>query len=178
MSCALCSATDTGAYTVLPERSPPDIVALCEACIHDASHAGPLDAARLGRLRDAIWSEDTRIQVLAWRCLRRLPEHGWATDLLDQVWLDAELSAWAEAGLPAANDTDAPAAPTLDSNGTPLTEGDAVTLIKDLDVKGAGFTAKRGTLVKSIHLTDDPGLVEGRVNGMVIVLKTGFLKRA
>lgn len=81
-------------------------------------------------------------------------------------------------GLPAPNDTDAPAAPTLDSNGTPLTEGDAVTPIKDLDVKGAGFTAKRGTLVKNIHLTDDPGLVEGRVNGMVIVLETGFLKRA
>ena len=65
-----------------------------------------------------------------------------------------------------------------DSNGTPLAEGDAVTLIKDLEVKGAGFTAKRGTLVKGIHLTDEAGMVEGRVNGITIVLKTQFLKKA
>ena len=42
----------------------------------------------------------------------------------------------------------------------------------------AGFTAKRGILVKSIHLTDDAGLIEGRVNGTVVGLKTAFLKRA
>ncbi len=178
MPCPLCAAPDTRAYTVLPTRTPADIVMLCAACIHDATHADPLDAARLGLLRDAIWSEDAGVQVLAWRCLRRLSEHAWATDLLEQVWLDEAVSAWAEAGLPAPTETDAPTVPTLDSNGTPLAEGDAVTLIKDLDVKGAGFTAKRGTLVKNIHLTDDPGLVEGRVSGMVIVLKTDFLKRA
>jgi protein PhnA len=59
-----------------------------------------------------------------------------------------------------------------------LVDGDAVTLIKDLDVKGANFTAKRGTLVKGIRLTDDPALVEGRVNGIAIYLKTAFLKKA
>ena len=67
--------------------------------------------------------------------------------------------------------------PTLDSNGTELMEGDAVTLIKNLEVKGGGFTAKRGTAVKNIRLTDDSGLVEGKVNGMQIVLKTEFLKK-
>lgn len=64
------------------------------------------------------------------------------------------------------------------SNGTPLAEGDAVALIKELEVKGAGFTAKRGTLVKGIHLTADAGMVEGRANGITIVLKTQFLKKA
>ncbi len=67
---------------------------------------------------------------------------------------------------------------TRDSNGTILSDGDSVTLIKDLEVKGGGFTAKRGTLVKGIRLTDDPGLVEGRVNKMAIYLKTEFLKKA
>ncbi len=49
---------------------------------------------------------------------------------------------------------------TRDSNGTILKEGDNVTLIKDLKVKGTSVTLKRGTLVKGIHLTDDPRRVE------------------
>jgi len=59
-----------------------------------------------------------------------------------------------------------------------LTSGDSVTLIKDLDVKGTSFVAKRGTLVKGIRLTDNPEHVEGRVNKVSIVLKTQFLKKA
>lgn len=43
-----------------------------------------------------------------------------------------------------------------DSNGTPLKDGDSVTLTKDLKVKGANTTLKRGTLVKGICLTDNP----------------------
>ncbi len=41
-----------------------------------------------------------------------------------------------------------------DANGTELNAGDNVTLIKDLKVKGAGATLKRGTLVKNIKITD------------------------
>ncbi|MCB9671399.1 MAG: PhnA domain-containing protein [Alphaproteobacteria bacterium] len=46
-----------------------------------------------------------------------------------------------------------------------------------LPVKGANFTAKRGTLVKGIRVGDDPTHVEGRVNGQSIYLKTEFLKK-
>ena len=67
-----------------------------------------------------------------------------------------------------------------DSNGTLLSEGDSVTLIKDLKVKGSGgVTLKRGTLVKNIRLTDDPDEIEcnaEKVKGLV--LKTEFLKKA
>ena len=66
-----------------------------------------------------------------------------------------------------------------DSAGTLLADGDQVTLIKDLDVKGGGFTAKRGTLVKGIRLTADPDLIEcntKQVKGLV--LRTEFLKKA
>ena len=59
-----------------------------------------------------------------------------------------------------------------DSNGTILSNGDSVTLIKDLKVKGTSVTLKRGTLVKNIRLTDDAEEIEG------LVLKTCFLKKA
>lgn len=90
------------------------------------------------------------------------------------MYLDDDLKAWADAGLPAEDDRE----PTKDSNGTILNEGDDVTLIKDLDVKGAGFTAKRGTMVKNIHLTDNPLHIEGKVNGTQIVLVAAYLKKA
>ena len=69
-------------------------------------------------------------------------------------------------------------ATTKDSNGTVLAEGDAVTLIKDLKVKGSSQTLKRGTLVKNIRLTSSPAEIEGRAGGSTMVLKTEFLKKA
>jgi len=66
-----------------------------------------------------------------------------------------------------------------DSNGAILKDGDAVTLIKDLPVKGTSVTLKRGTTIKGIRLTYDPTEVECRhekVKGLV--LKTCFLKKA
>jgi protein PhnA len=90
------------------------------------------------------------------------------------VYLEDDVRAWAESGLQGGGDA---GEEPVDSNGTVLSEGDSVTLIKDLDVKGTGFTAKRGTLVKNIHLGDDPTHIEGRVNKTAIMLKTCFLKR-
>ena len=66
-----------------------------------------------------------------------------------------------------------------DSNGNTLTNGDSVTVIKDLKVKGTSVTLKRGTLIKNIRLTDDEEEIEcnaERVKGLV--LKTCFLKKA
>lgn len=64
-----------------------------------------------------------------------------------------------------------------DSNGAELFDGDAVTVIKDLKVKGSLMVIKRGTKVKSIKLTDNPEEVDCRIEGSSIVLKTCFLKR-
>jgi protein PhnA len=64
-----------------------------------------------------------------------------------------------------------------DSNGTELVDGDAVTVIKDLKVKGSSMVIKRGTKVKSIRLTEDPEEVDCRIEGSSIVLKTCFLKK-
>ena len=66
-----------------------------------------------------------------------------------------------------------------DSNGNILSNGDSVTLIKDLKVKGTSVTLKRGTLVKDIRLTDDAEEIEcnaDKVKGLV--LRTEFVKKA
>ncbi|MFI3266588.1 MAG: zinc ribbon domain-containing protein YjdM [Rikenellaceae bacterium] len=64
-----------------------------------------------------------------------------------------------------------------DSNGAVLSDGDAVTVIQDLKVKGSSLVIKRGTKVKSIRLTDDSELVDCKIDGSAIVLKTCFLKK-
>lgn len=66
-----------------------------------------------------------------------------------------------------------------DSNGNQLNDGDSVTVIKDLKVKGTSETIKRGTTIKGIRLTGGPGEIEcntKQVKGLV--LKTEFLKKA
>ncbi len=65
-----------------------------------------------------------------------------------------------------------------DSNGTILKDGDSVTVIKDLKVRGSSSVIKRGTMVKNIRLTDDADEVEGKVDKSVMVLRTEFLKKA
>lgn len=61
-----------------------------------------------------------------------------------------------------------------DSNGSLLSDGDDVTLIKDLKVKGSSVTLKRGTKVRGIRLTENVEEVDCRIEGMSIVLKTCF----
>ncbi|GAB2787608.1 alkylphosphonate utilization protein [Rhabdobacter roseus] len=65
-----------------------------------------------------------------------------------------------------------------DSNGTILSEGDSVTLTKDLKVKGSSITLKRGKVIKNIRLTSSPEEIDCRVDGSNLVLKTCFLKKA
>lgn len=65
-----------------------------------------------------------------------------------------------------------------DSNGAELNNGDSVTVIKDLKVKGAAMTIKRGTLYKNIRLTDNEEEIECGSGKNTIVLKTCFLKKA
>ena len=66
-----------------------------------------------------------------------------------------------------------------DSNGTILKDGDSVTLIKDLKVKGTSVTLKRGQMCKNIRLTDDEDLIECNVDKVKgLVLRVEFLKKA
>jgi protein PhnA len=66
----------------------------------------------------------------------------------------------------------------MDSNGDELLDGDDVTVIKDLKVKGSSMVVKRGTRARGIKLAeDDPTHVQARVDGQTIFLKTEFLKK-
>jgi protein PhnA len=120
-----------------------------------------------------MWSEHQIVQILAYRTLKQLNE-SWANELIDMMYLDDDAKAIAEAGIVSEEDA---GDVKKDANGNILVEGDSVTIIKDLEVKGAGFTAKRGTVVKGIGLGDVAGHIEGKVNGVKIYLKTCFLKK-
>ena len=65
-----------------------------------------------------------------------------------------------------------------DSNGNILQDGDSVTVIKDLKVRGSSDVIKRGTMVKNIRLTDDPAEIDCRVSKTAMVLRTEFVKKA
>ncbi|WP_431469251.1 alkylphosphonate utilization protein [Sphingosinithalassobacter sp. LHW66-3] len=65
-----------------------------------------------------------------------------------------------------------------DSVGNLLADGDQVTLIKDLTVKGAGQTLKRGTLIKSIRLTGDSQEIDCKYEGIKgLVLRAEFVRK-
>lgn len=65
-----------------------------------------------------------------------------------------------------------------DSVGNVLADGDQVTLIKDLTVKGAGQTLKRGTLIKSIRLTGDAQEIDCKFDGIKgLVLRAEFVRK-
>ncbi len=178
--CELCAAEqDLNVYPLAPENedSAAKAILICTTCHTQISKPATMDANHWRCLSDSMWSSEPAVQVMAWRVLKCLSAEAWAQDLLDMLYLEPEVLSWAESAM-LESDATTDSEPTLDNNGTPLQAGDTVTLIKDLTVKGAGFTAKRGTVVKNIALTDNPKHIEGRVNGVRIVLVADYLKKA
>lgn len=178
--CELCRA-DHGlvAHEVPPaETADADhAILVCATCSEQIDDPARIDVHHWRCLADSMWTPVPAVQVMAWRMLKALSDEGWARDLLDQLYLDDETREWAEAGLDEAGEE--VTVRHLDSNGNELASGDTVVLIKDLPVKGGGFTAKRGTAVRGIRLVEDnPEQIEGRVNGQQIVILTKFVKKA
>jgi len=177
--CELCATTNgLAAYAIPPEAdsSADQAVLLCSTCLGQIENPDTVDANHWRCLNDSMWSQVPAVQVMAWRMLTRLRAEGWTQDLLDMLFLDEETLAWAQADGDGAASEDAVV--HRDSNGVELAMGDTVTLIKDLNVKGANFTAKRGTAVRGISLVADHAeQIEGRVNGQKIVILTQFVKK-
>jgi protein PhnA len=178
--CELCSVTDTlGVYSIPPDSDGrvDQSAWLCTSCSSQIDQSAPVDFNHWRCLNDSMWSQVPAVQVLAWRMLTRMSGETWARDLLDMLFLEDEVLAWAQA-VDDPGETESNAVVHLDSNGSKLEVGDAVTLIKDLNVKGGGFTAKRGTAVRGIALVpDNPEHIEGRINGQKIVILTKFVKK-
>ncbi len=177
--CELCGATGSLAVSGVPPHPGADAdtaILACAVCRDQlAGNAAP-DAGHWRCLADSMWTPVPAVQVSAWRMLKRLEAEAWAHELLDQLYLDEDTLAWAESGWAAEAEA---AVVHLDSNGAALSAGDTVILIKDLKVKGANFTAKRGTAVRGISLVrDNPLQIEGRVEGQQIVILTEFVKKS
>ncbi len=165
-ACELCtSSEDLSVFEVAPSD---EAIMICSKCLQQIEDSAKMDESHWHCLNDSMWSEYPAVKVQTYRLLKQLGKQ----DLLDMMYLEEDEKVWAE-------DTGESEAtePTFDSNGAKLEAGDTVTIIKDLEVKGAGFTAKRGTAVRNIALTNNPEQIEGRVNGTRIVLLTKFLKK-
>jgi protein PhnA len=66
-----------------------------------------------------------------------------------------------------------------DANGTPLKDGDTVTVVKDLKVKGSSLVVKVGTKVKNIRLAEGDHDIDCKIDGVgAMGLKSEFVKKA
>ena len=91
---------------------------------------------------------------------------------------DEDSGEWVPASQLAAKTAAAGRIEVRDAVGNLLADGDQVTLIKDLEVKGAGQTLRRGTVIKSIRLTDDPQEIDCKYEGIKgLVLRAEFVKK-
>lgn len=171
--CELCGADQDLDAKIVPPRvseSSSDHILACGAC--EEAYKAPKENEEYWRcLTDSAWNPEPAVQVVIYRLLKELEHTNWAQHTLQQMYLDDATQEWADAVNPSIMH--------IDSNGFPLAEGDTVVLIKDLDVKGANFVAKRGTSVKKIHLVvDNPEQIEGKVNDQHIVILTKFVRKS
>src|SRR5262245_52812830 len=99
--------------------------------------------------------------------------------MADEEYVYDEASGeWVPASQLAAKAGEGEAVEVRDAVGNLLADGDQVTLIKDLQVKGAGQTLKRGTLIKSIRLTGDPQEIDCKYEGIKgLVLRAEFVRK-
>ena len=180
-ACELCGASDDLAGVVITDglgSETANSILCCETCRGGISVPDSVSAEHWRCLTDSMWSQEPVVQITAWRILDTLAgSEAWARDALDMLYLDDAVLALAKA---TQEDTGSDGSLVhKDSNGNVLSTGDTVVLIKDLNVKGASFTAKRGTAVRRISLVpDNAGQIEGRAKDQQIVILTQFVKKA
>ncbi|RLA74202.1 MAG: alkylphosphonate utilization protein [Epsilonproteobacteria bacterium] len=166
MSCDICGAKKSDIkYQVKPKES---YINICELCLSQIEQNDPqkLNLNHLRCLDNSMWSEDEAVLVVVYRLLTKLQYQ----DKMDMIYLRDEVMTWAH--------YDTTANTHKDAHGVVLNSGDSITIIKDLPVKGAGFVAKQGQVVKNISLDkNDTSLVLGKINGISVYLKCSFIKK-
>ena len=170
--CELCTNNaDLSAYIVTPKNgeSDDDYVVTCKTCAEELQ-SDSLNEDHWRCLNESIWSTVPSVQVLSYRTLKSLATP-WAQDLMNTMYMDETTQEWAE--------TSDDQIIHQDSNGHILQNGDSVVLIQDLSVKGANFTAKRGTAVRRITLVhDNAEHIQGKINGQTIIILTKYVKKS
>ncbi len=177
--CELCGTEENIKPFLVAKAKNEELAAhvmACTTCSTQIEDPEQTKANHWRCLNDSMWSEHAAVQVLAWRMLTRLRAEGWPQDLLDMLYLEEDTLAWAQA----TGEGDDPEDKVIhrDSNGVILETGDSVVLIKDLPVKGSSMVAKRGTAVRRISLDhDNSEFIEGKVDGIQIVIITKYVKK-
>lgn len=170
--CELCtSEPDLTPYLVEPKsgQSDDDYVITCAQC-HEEINTAPLNEDHWRCLNESIWSAVPAVQVLSYRLLQQIGAP-WTQDLLNMMYMDESTAEWAQ--------SKSEQIVHKDSNGHILENGDTVILIQDLNVKGASFTAKRGTAVRKIILVaDNEEHIQGKINGQTIIILTKYVKKS
>lgn len=161
-------------YTVAPktDESLENSILITQSLKNQIENQETANSDDWRGLNESIWSEHLPVQIVSWRMLARLKNY----DLLDMMYLDEDALEWAKST--GEGDDEEGKITHKDSNGNILKGGDSVVLIKDLDVKGANFTAKRGAAVHNIKLVwDNAEQIEGRVENQHIVILTQYVKK-
>ena len=181
-TCELCGHAEPENLGVFEVPKTPEYIPAIDTsilvCITCSSgfEAEDQDQNHWRCLNDSMWSAVAPVQVMAWRMLHRLKSFGWSQDLLDMMYMEPQQLEWAAAHGDAEDKTDALV--HRDANGVVLQAGDSVVLIKDLKVKGSSMVAKQGTAVRRISLDHEiDTFIEGKVDGVQIVLITAYVKK-
>lgn len=170
--CELCGSDKEVTLLPLPlsDASEEQALYVCQNC-KTQIESGELDENHFNCLNDAMWSETPAVKIMSYILFSRMGRQ----DMVEMMYLEEDELQLAQQALNA----EANKLIYKDANGVELQAGDSVVILKDLEVKGAGFTAKRGTTVTRIALAPgDHTHIEGRVNGTKIFLKTEFIKKA
>lgn len=176
--CELCASTENLSPLLVEkalQENASGHVLICQTCQTQFQNSAEADPNHWRCLNESMWSQVPAVQVVAWRMLHRLRGEGWPQDLLDMMYMEEETLAWAKATESIDGEEKII---HKDANGNILEPGDSVTLIQDLKVKGANFTAKRGTAVRRISLVaDNAEHIEGKIDGQHIVILTKYVKK-
>jgi protein PhnA len=165
---------DLVVYLVEPktEDIPENCILIAQKLKHQIENPETMDSNDWRGLTDSMWNEHLPVQIVSWRMHARLKN----MEMLEMMYLDEDALEWAKST--GESDDEEGKIIHKDSNGNILNDGDSVVLIKDLDVKGANFTAKRGAPVHNIKLVwDNAAHIEGRVENQHIVILTQYVKK-
>jgi protein PhnA len=178
--CELCASYNENVAYAVPHSPSSKLehhLWICSTCNTQITNIEIADENHWRCLKDSIWSELPVVKVVSWRMLHKLKSLDWTKDLIDIAYLDEDEMQWAKASGDDINQEDIEK--HLDCFGAVLQSGDNVVLTKTLDVKGATFNAKVGTVVHNIHLVaDNTDQIEGRVNGSMIVILTKYVRKS
>ncbi len=171
--CELCTSEPAAiAYAVSPKNHDhvDHEVAICHTCQQALEST---DAAEHWQcLGGSIWNPVPAVQALSYRILYGYRDQEWAAEILSGVELEEAVQQWALSSYAVQEQH-------RDSNGQVLSNGDTVVLTQSLNVKGAGFTAPKGTIVRKIRLVpDNTEQIEGRIHDEVIVILTRYVRKS